>query len=90
VRLQNSPHYWSTVIIILFFMTWFWTEVSEYITRDTFRADVTDFIDSSEQFDQRDGDSIRAVIQAMNRRQELCEKRIAVVEQHVMSESEAH
>jgi hypothetical protein len=90
MRWLNSTSKWSTTIIVVFFVSWFWTEIAEYITRDTFREEVTEFMASDTQFNKKDGEHVLRIIAAMNRRMEADEKRIAVLEQHVMGEAGQH
>jgi hypothetical protein len=57
-------------------VSWLWTEIAEYITRDTFREEVIGFMNSDNQFTREDGDRLVAIMSAMNRRMDLDEVRV--------------
>ena len=45
-------------LIILFLIAWVYTEVSEHLNRDKFKAEVIDFMDRGNRFTQEDGDAL--------------------------------
>jgi hypothetical protein len=76
MRWLNSTSKWSTTIIVTFFIAWFWTEVAEYGSRNEFTAEVTEFMAAGNRFTIKDGDELRAVMAAMNRRMDHDERRV--------------
>ena len=48
----------STVVIIVFFALWCYTEVTEYLERDKFVDDVTSFMGAGDRFTKQQAEAI--------------------------------
>lgn len=49
-------------LLLLFWVAWLYTEVTEYYSRDTFTAEVTEFMYRGDRFTKDDGDALKMKI----------------------------
>ena len=68
------------MLTALFIGAWVYTEVSEYIDRQRFAEEVSDFMHKGDRFTQEEGD-------AMERRLDIIEARLEAIDRHHMSEA---
>ena len=48
----------GTIILLIFFGLWCYTEVAEYIERDSFKRDVTSFMNVGDRFTRQQAEEI--------------------------------
>lgn len=47
--LSKYPHI-GTIVLVIFFTLWLYTEITEYIERDMFQENVTEFMNKGDRF----------------------------------------
>ena len=67
MRFLSSSSRFNTAIILIFFAAWLYTEVTEYIERDEFYVEVTDFMYKGDRFTSEDGQELLHRIEELER-----------------------
>ena len=57
-------------MLTVFMSMWVYTEISEYITRDLFTAEVNEFMHKGDRFTNEDGDALSERIDVLEKKHE--------------------
>ena len=67
MRFLSSFPRFNAILITVFFLAWLYTEVTEYIERDKFYVEVTDFMYKGDRFTSEDGQELLHRIEALEK-----------------------